>query len=142
MAKKKSAATFNMSEELRTILTANPELSGREAIEALQRKHPGAAINEGSAMQAFSSARKKLGIVTGRGAKKKKKTKKTTARQAAATRPGPQSPRATGQRVNIAHLEAAAKFLSEVGDSSTAAEAIRQVQKLQVHAQPSSRPRG
>ena len=118
MAKKKSkAAEFNMSETIREIVTENPKLTCKEASAAVLAKHPTAKINDSSFMVAFYTARKKLGIgSSGRGKKAVKKTVKPAVRQA----------------VDLAMLQAAAKFLSEVGGAEAALEAIKQVQAVQV----------
>jgi len=117
MAKKKSkTADFNMSEAIREILTENPKVSCKEASAAVMAKHPTAKINDSSFMVAFYTSRKKLGIGSSRGKKGVKKSAKPAARKA----------------VDLAMLQAAAKFLSEVGGADAALEAIKQVQAVQV----------
>ena len=118
MAKKKSNSEFKMSEAIRQILGENSNLSCKEASAAVMAKHPGAKINENSFTVAFYTARKKLGIgSSGRGKKKaSKRAVKSTVRKT----------------VDLGMLQAAAKFLSEVGSADAALEAIKQVQAVQV----------
>lgn len=118
MAKKKAAGSFKMAEEIRTLLGENPKLGANEALKALQERHPGTSINENSFSVAFYAARKKLGIASGpRGGKRVVRKK---------------LPSAARPAVNLATLQAAAKFLAESGSVETAVEAIRQVQGLQI----------
>ncbi len=118
MAKKKSKATeFNMSEAIRGILTENPKLTSGEVYDAIVAKHPTARINESSFSVAFYASRKKLGIGSSRRGKKAvKKTAKAAVRKT----------------VDLAMMQAAAKFLSEVGGADAALQAIKQVQAVQV----------
>ena len=122
MAKKKSkAADFNMSEAIREILTENPKVSCKEASAAMLAKHPTAKINDSSFMVAFYTSRKKLGIgSSGRGKKAVKKAATKAAKPAAR------------KSVDLAMMQAAAKFLSEVGGADAALAAIKQVQAVQV----------
>ena len=121
MAKKKPQAEFKMSEVIREILAASPKLSSKEASEAVVAKYPDATINKNSFSVAFYTARKKLGIDSpGRGKKSIKKVGKKLGRPAAR------------QTVDLAMMQAAAKFLSEVGGAEAALEAIKQVQAVQV----------
>lgn len=123
MAKKKSSDGINMAEEIRTVLQENPKFSGREVIEALTAKHPGLKINKASAGVAFSNARKKLGIVKG-----------TTKRRGGARVVRKRVPASTTSRpaLDIATLQAAVRFVSQVGNSEAAIEAVRQVVALQI----------
>jgi hypothetical protein len=123
MAKKKSSDGVNMAEEIRAVLMENPKFSGREVIEALTAKHPGLKINKASAGVAFSNARKKLGIV--KGAKKKGGGARVVRKRV---------PTTTTSRpaMDMATLQAAAKFVSQVGSAETAIEAVRQVVALQI----------
>ncbi len=117
MAKKKPHAEFNMSEAIREILTANPKLTSKEVIDAIVAKYPKAKINEASFTVAYYTSRKKLGIATsGRGKKVSKRTAKPAARQT----------------VDLATLQAAARFLNDVGGADAALEAIKQVQAVQL----------
>lgn len=123
MAKKKSSDGINMAEEIRAMLTENPKLSGREVIEALSAKHPGLKINKASAGVAFSNARKKLGIV--KGAKKKGSDARVVRKRV---------PTTTTSRpaMDMASLQAAVRFVSQIGSAETAIEAVRQVVALQI----------
>ena len=118
MAKKKAkAAEFKMSEAIREILTKNPKISCKEASAAVLAMHPTAKINDSSFMVAFYTSRKKLGIgSSGRGKKAVKKAAKPAVRKT----------------VDLAMMQAAAKFLSEVGGAEAALAAIKQVQAVQV----------
>ena len=121
MAKKKAALEFKMSEMIRGILTENPKLSNKEVKEAVLAKHPTATINENSFSVACYNAKKKLFGPTRRKSKGSKtnpvaKTTKSVARPS----------------VDLATLQAAAKFLGEVGNAEVALTAIKQVQGLQV----------
>ncbi len=119
MAKKQPDSEFNMSEAIRDILKESPNLSSKEAIEAIQAKYPSAKINKNSFSVAFYTGRKKLGInsTSGRGRRiSKRKSQSTSAHPS----------------VNMAVLQTTAKFLSEVGGAEAALAAIRQVQAVQV----------
>ena len=123
MAKKKSAGGLNMAAEIRGILEQNRSLSGREVFEALTEKFPRQSINESSCGVAFSGARKTLGISQTKRGKKRKTAKKTVRKM---------KPAATAQAVDLTALQAAAKFVSEVGDAEKAISAIRQLRSLQI----------
>ena len=118
MAKKASSIDFNMSETIRDILTENPKMGPKEVTEAILAKHPGVKINKNSFSVAFYTGRKKLGIksASGRG-------RKVGVRKSLST---------VNPTVDLARLQAAAKFLSEVGGAEAALEAIKQVQAVQV----------
>ena len=122
MPKKSAAVEFNMSEAIRELLTENPKLTSQEVTEAITAKYPGATINKGSFSVAFYTIRKKLGIgKSKRGRRVGVRIAKAEARQSA-RRPS----------VDLAMLQSAAKFLSEVGGAEAALEAIKQVQAVQV----------
>ncbi len=123
MAKKKSARGFNMAAEIRSLLRQNRSLSGQDLYKALKKKFPRQKINESSCGVAFSGARKKLGISQRKSGKKRKAAKKTVRRM---------KPTAAAQAVDMAALQAAAKFVSEVGDAEKGIAAIRQVRSLQI----------
>ncbi|MFQ5732934.1 MAG: hypothetical protein ACE5KM_13420 [Planctomycetaceae bacterium] len=120
MAKKRSSSSINMAAEIRALLKANRAMSGREVYEALTKKFPKQKINENSCSVAFSGARKKLGIKVKR--KRKRGAKKTVVRKRAAA----------ARKIDLAALQAAARFVSQVGDADRAIDAIRQVRLLQV----------
>jgi len=125
---KKHAKKFSMAEEIRNLLRENPSLSGREVYQALQQKFPNETINENSCGVAFSSARKQLGISGGRS-----RAKKVVKRVAPAARVARKASAAGGSKqLDLATLQAAAKYLSQAGSADAAIEAIRQVQALQV----------
>ena len=123
MAKKKSARGFNMAAEIRSLLRQNRSLSGQDLYKALKKKFPRQKINESSCGVAFSGARKKLGISQRKSGKKRKAAKKTVRRM---------KPAAAAQAADMATLQAAAKFVSEVGGAEKAIAAIRQVRALQI----------
>ena len=119
MAKKSSSSDFNMSEAIRDILTANPQFSNKEVHDAIMEAYPSAKINKNSFSVAYYTGRKKLGIG---GTRRGRKFSNRVGRPAAAARP----------TVNLAMMQAAAKYLSEVGGAEAAIEAIKQVQAVQV----------
>lgn len=119
MAKKRSSSGINMAAEIRAILKEDPKLSGREVFEALTKKFPKAKINESSCSVAFSGARKKLGIAPGK--KRRRGAKKTVVRK-----------RTAAPKIDLEALQAAAKFVTQVGNADKALEAVRQVRLLQV----------
>ena len=119
MAKKRAAGGFNMAAEIRAILKNNPKLSGRDVYQALKKKFPKQKVNENSCSVAFSGARKALGIG---GKRKRKRGGKTSVMR----------PRSSSAKINIDTLQAAARFVTQVGDADTAIEAIKQVRQLQV----------
>ena len=121
MAKRKSTrrGDFNMSAEVRQILTDDPKLTGKEALAALKKKFPNQKLNENSFGVAYSTARRKLGI---------SKSRKVRRRKPVAGRRRQAAPTA----IDIATLQAARKFLAEVGDADVAIDAIKQVQALQL----------
>ena len=122
MAKKKSASGFNMAAEIRGLLEGDKSLSGPEVYKALKKNFPRQKINESSCGVAFSGARQKLGISPKRG--KKRKAAKTSVVK--------MKPAATATTVDLTSLQAAAKFVSEVGDADKAIAAIRQLRSLQI----------
>ena len=123
MAKKKEASGFNMAAEIRSLLRQNRSLSGQDLYKALKKKFPRQKINESSCGVAFSGARKKLGISPLKAGKKRKAAKKIVRKM---------KPAAAAQAVDLTPLQAAAKFVSEVGDAEKAVAAIRQVRALQI----------
>jgi hypothetical protein len=120
MAKKAAAVDFNMSQAIRDVLTENPNVSSREAVNAILAKHPNAKINKNSFSVAFYTGRQKLGIsVSGR-------------RGARGRIAGTGVRHAARHSVDLDTLHAAAKFLSTAGSVDSALEAIRQVQAVQL----------
>lgn len=120
MAKKKRTRKggFNMSAAVRDLLTQDPTLSGKQVQEALKKKFPGQKINPNSCGVAFSMARKKLGI--------RKKTKSVRKRRPSAGR----SVKASA--IDMSALQAARKYVSEVGDVDAALDAVRKLKTLQI----------
>lgn len=122
MAKKKSKSQFGMAQAIRDIIGPNPGMSAKDTLAAIQQQHPETPINEKSFGVAFYNARKALGI-SSPGAKKTVRKKKPAAATTAAASSG---------GVDLAQLQAAARFLGEVGTLEAAIAAIKQVQALQV----------
>ena len=115
MANKKPA--FNMAEEIRTLLEADKTLTGKQVFEALRKKFPRQKINENSLINAYSTARRKLGIV---GKKRKVVRKKPSVSNSAPA-------------VDFDALRAAKHFLAACdGDSSVAIAALKQLSSLQM----------
>lgn len=121
MAKKKaSRGEFNMSAEIRDLLTADGTLTGREVFETLQAKFPGTQINEASCNVAFSNARKALGIrKSGRG-KVVRRRRPVDGRPAAAV----------PQNVSLEAIRAACDLLAKAGSQEAAIGIIRSLQPL------------
>ena len=122
MAKKKSASGFNMAAEIRSLLEQNRALSGKEVYLALKKKFPRQKINESSCGVAFSNARKKLGIVPGKKSRRRSAKKKVVRKRVPAAVPV----------LNLSTLQAAAKYVAEVGNVEKAIEAVRQIRSLQI----------
>jgi len=101
-------------------LKENSNLTAQEVEAEVKKQHPGQKINSNSLSVAFSSARKKLGITKGK--KRTVKRRKPSARG-----------RANGV-VDMAALQAARKYVAEVGDVDAALEAVRQLRTLQVRS--------
>lgn len=124
MAKRKaSRGDFNMAQAIRDQLNANRGLSLKECLAAVQGAHPTADINVQSFGVAFSNQRRKLGIKGKRRGRKVRVMKPGAAggRAAAGAKP-----------VKIEHLQAARKFMAEVGDAEVAVAAVRALAQLQI----------
>lgn len=119
MAKKAANVEFNMSETIRELLKANPKANSKEVADAIVAKYPGTKINKNSFSVAFYTCRKKMGI----GSSRRGGGRKFGARKSASASRG---------SADFAMLQAAAKFLNEVGGADAAIEAIKQVQAVQV----------
>jgi hypothetical protein len=117
-----------MSEAIREILKENPKLNAKETIEAILAKHPGAIINSGSFSVAYYTTRKKFGI--GSSKKRGRKFAKRVGRPAAAAKTTSSS--VANHSVDLAMIQATAKFLSSVGGAEAALEAIKFVPAAQV----------
>lgn len=125
MAKRKaSRGEFNMSQAIREQLSANRKLSLRECREAVEAAHPGVAINQNSFGVAFSNQRRKLGIKPGRRGRRVRVMKPGAAGAGAA--------RGAGKPVKMEHLQAARKYMAEVGNAETAIAAVRALAQLQI----------
>jgi hypothetical protein len=110
-----------MSQAIRDQLTANRKLSLRECREAVHAANPSVAINANSFGVAFSNQRRKLGIKGGR-----------RGRRVRVMKPGAAGRAAAGLSVKIEHLQAARRFMAEVGDADTAVAAVRALAQLQI----------
>ena len=111
MAKKKASGGFNMSEQGRKLVGAKNTITGKEVYETLVKKFPKQTINEGSCLVAFSAARNQLGLSK----KVKKKGKKQVVKK--------KMPSTVSVDLNA--LQAAAKFVAQVGDADRAIAARR-----------------
>lgn len=114
-----------MSAAIRDLLTANPNLKGREVVDELKKQYPNERINSNSAHVAFSTARRTLGISGGA----KKSVRRRKPGKGAARRPTAAAGTAT---VNLAHLKAARKFVAEIGNVRDAVVAVQQLEALQI----------
>jgi len=117
---KKSASgkSFNMAAEIREQLNQNKDASGPDIYRALQKKFPGQSINENSCLAAVSGARKGLGISRRR---RSVRRKKPSAQQ-----------RGGGGALDMATLQAARRFVSQVGSVEEAIAAVQTIKALQV----------
>lgn len=112
---KKASDGFNMSEEIRKLLRAKKSITGREVYNDLVKNFPKQKINEGSCLVAFSKSRMQMGLKK-KGGKKKVVRRKMTSTMA----------------VDLNALQAAAKFVAQVGGAETAIAAIKQLQSVQI----------
>jgi hypothetical protein len=119
MAKKK-AGGINMAAEIRELLRGDRTLTGSGVVAALKEKFPKESINENSASVALYNARKALGI---KRKKRRRSGKKTTVQKRVPT---------AAPKVNLTALQAAAKFVAEMGSAEKAMEAVRQIRTLQI----------
>ena len=122
MAKKKASGGFNMAAEIRKLLRAKRTITGREVYNELVKNFPKQKIKEGSCLVAFSKGRMLMGL------KKKRGKKKSAAGKVVKRR----MPSTAATAVDLNALQAAAKFVAQVGDADTAVAAIKQVQSLQI----------
>jgi hypothetical protein len=118
MAKKKSGG-FNMSEQIRELVGAKKTITGKEVYETLVKNFPKQTINEGSCLVAFYSTRNQLGLSK----KLKRKGKKQVVKKKMPS---------TITTVDLTALQAAAKFVAQVGDADTAIAAIKHIQSVQI----------
>ncbi len=122
MAKKKASGDFNMAEEIRKLLRAKRTITGREAYNELVKNFPKQKINEGSCLNAFSKCRMQMGL-------KKKRTKIKSGERKVVKR---RRPSAAVTAVDLNALQAAAKFVAQIGSADKAIAAIRQFQSVQI----------
>ncbi len=117
MAKKKSGT--NRSQSIRDYLQTNPEATATQIVKALAKKGIKVTVSLASNVK----------YTSGPGAKKKKAKKKRAVgrKRKTVSRKRPRS-----QGVDMATLQAAAKFVAVVGDVETAIAAVKQVQTLQI----------
>ena len=116
------ADAFNLAAKIRSALTANKTLSGKHCLAAVRTKNPRKRINENSFGNAYSTARRKLGLSKG---KKKVRRRKPTATGS--------SNGATTVGVRLDALSAAKNLLRACdGDETITATAIRQLKQLQI----------
>ena len=126
MAQKPPKSEFNMSQVIRNLLKENPKIGGNEAAEAIQAQYPSLNLNKNSFSVAFYTTRQKMGL------KLAKRSKRMTTRKSSAERKSPVKLQSEVESVDLALLQATAKFLSEVGGADVALAAIKQVQAIQV----------
>ncbi len=119
MAKKKANNDFNMSAEIRKLLRARRTITGREVYNAIVENFPDQKINENSCLVGFSKARMRLGL-------KKKRVKKTSVERKIVKRRRPSA------AVDLNALQAAAKFVAQIGSADKAIAAVRQLQSVQI----------
>ena len=122
MAKKRAFGSFNMSKEIRKLLRAKRSMMGREVYDTLVKNFPKQKINESSCLVAFSASRMQMGL------KKRAVKKKSVAGKVVKRR----KPSTAVTAVDLNALQAAAKFVAQVGDANTAVAAIRQLQSVQI----------
>jgi hypothetical protein len=126
MAQKPPKSEFNMSQVIRNLLKDNPKIGGNEAAAAIQAQYPSLNLNKNSFSVAFYTTRQKMGL------KLAKRGKRMTTRKSSAAPKSPVTPQRAVGSVDLALLQATAKFLSDVGGADAALEAIKHVQAIQV----------
>ncbi len=121
MAKKRAFGGFNMAGEIRKLLRAKRTITGREVYNALVENFPNQKIKEVSCLVSFSASRMQMGL-------KKRAMKKSVAGKVVKRR----KPSAAVTAVDLNTLQAAARFVAQVGSADTAVAAIRQLQSVQI----------
>ncbi len=116
MAKKKANNDFNMSAEIRNLLRANWTMTGSEVYNALVEKFPEQIINKNSCLVAVYKNKNRT---------KKVGKKKSVARKVV-------KKKRPSVAVDINALQAAAKFVAQIGDSDKAIAAIKQLESVQI----------
>ncbi len=119
MAKKKASGDFNMSAEIRNLLRTNWTMTGSEVYNALVEKFPEQIINKNSCLVAVYKNKNR----TKKAGKKKSVARKTVKKK---------RPSAAGTAVDLNALQAAAKFVAQIGDSDKAIAAIKQLESVQI----------
>ena len=115
-----------MSEEVRSILGANPQASNKDIFAALTEKFGKGSFKESSVGVAASNQRRKLGLGKSRSVKKRRPRKMTPGAKPVGRPPAPTT-------VSLEALQAAKGLLSAVkGDESAAVAAVRQLRSLQL----------
>ena len=133
MAKKRASGNgINVSQAIRDALTANPNLSGRECQELVEKQNPGVEFNTKSFQVAYSIIRKKLGLSGGRAKVRRKKPGRKKVARAKAAAPAAATRSAGSGAVSVEQLKLAAEFVAKVGGASAAVSAIEQLSKLQI----------
>ena len=122
MAEKKVISDFNMAAEIRKLLRGKRSMMGREVYDALVENFPNQNINKDSCLVAFSKNRVQMGL-----AKKVVKKKSVAKKVVKKNRPS-----AAVTAVNLTSLQAAAKFVAQIGDSDKAIAAIKQLESVQI----------
>lgn len=127
---KKQASGFNMSQEIRDMLSKDSSMTSRAVYETLLEKHPGQEVKRSSCNVAYSQARKKLGLNRGPG-KKRRAVRKRRPSKVAST--GRVSMAATGgDAVDFALLKTARALLAEAGSAERAIQSLKQLEALQI----------
>ena len=121
MAKKKASGEFNMAGEIRKLLRAKRTITGREVYNELVKNFPKQKIKEGSCLVAFSKGRMRMGL-------KKRAKKKSVAGKVVKRK----MPSTAVTAVDLNALQAAAKFVAQIGSADTAVAAIKQLQSVQI----------
>ena len=116
------AADFHMAAAIRDELQANAQISLRECLAAVQAAYPRQTINPNSFGVAFSNQRAKMGLRPRRGGRKSVRRRK----------PQRAVPPQRTRQVDLGHLQAARRYMMEVGDADTAIAAVRSLAALQV----------
>ena len=115
MSKKTSVPEFNLSEVIRTELTANSKVTCKELAAIIAERYPKQKINKNSLSVGFYTARRKLGV---------SKVKRGSTRKNRAT---------NGGNIDITALKAAVAFLKHFNSVETAIEMIKTVDGLQLN---------
>lgn len=107
---------FNMSSEIRSVLSANPNATSAECVSEIKGRHPKSKINMASFSVAFYTTRQRMGITH--------------------KRPGSKSrvvsvAKSTGM-VGLNVMRSAAEFVRAVGGFDNALSAIKTVESVQL----------